>query len=151
MESKKIIYKARTGSSFKKEDAQAIGEKLNSLAEKSNGVVTPEMVVEDAKDRSSIFHNLIEWNNEKASEQFRLQQARHIINHVFEVTVIEGKPHKHRSFFSVTNDSKQKVYVTVENALTNKNYKVQLYGRALTQLRNLQGMLEMMQQYEEEH
>jgi hypothetical protein len=46
------------------------------------GELTAESVLEEAKNVSSPLHALFEWDNTKAAEQWRLQQARVIVNYV---------------------------------------------------------------------
>ena len=81
-------FKARVGSPFKQKDAQEIGEELEKIKTKEN--LTPISVVERAKNKKSILHKLFEWDDSEAAEQYRLQQARNIVNHVVEVIVIRG-------------------------------------------------------------
>ena len=145
---KKKQYFARVGSPFKKGEAQKYGERLEYITLKNRGRVTPEMVVEEAKLKSSVFHNYFEWNNTEAAEQYRLQQARSLINHIVEVVVIEGKQSKQRSFFSINNGGGNKAYVTIRTAVTKSNYRIQLLNQLISTMENVTELMKMFRSYE---
>ncbi len=136
-------YYARHGSPFKKGEAQKYGERLNYLSSKNKGKLKPESVIEDAKNKGSIFHNYFQWDNKKASDEWRLQQARNLINHIVEVVVIEGKQSKQRSFFSIKNGGGNKVYVTIKTAVSKPNYRVQLLNQLISTMENATELMKM--------
>ncbi len=49
---------------------------------KMHNVITPNLIVEVAKNPNSILHGYFEWDDLKAGHSFRLQQARHLITSV---------------------------------------------------------------------
>lgn len=49
------------------------------LDSQGQGVLSPEAVVEDATPRGAVLHGLFEWDDRKASHQYRIGQARTII------------------------------------------------------------------------
>lgn len=53
--------------------------RVKEIADKHGGDLTPEMVVEDARDQRSPLHNRFEWDDEKAAHSHRIEQARKII------------------------------------------------------------------------
>ena len=55
--------------------AQKVGEELERL-EAENGSVTKEMVVDAARPEDSVMHRIFEWNDAKAGEMWRRQQAK---------------------------------------------------------------------------
>ncbi len=145
--SKKQYY-PRVGSPFKKGEAQKYGERLDHLASKNKGKITPEMVVEDGMKKSSVFHNYFEWDTTVAANQYRIQQARNLINHIVEVIVIEGKQSKQRSFFSIKNGGGNKAYVTIKTAVTKPNYRVQLLNQLISTMENATELMKMFRSYE---
>lgn len=145
---KKKKYEARKGSPFKKEKAQIYGERLNYIASNNKGKITPILIVEDGKNKSSPLNNYFEWDNKKASDQFRLQQARNLINHIVEVVVIEGKPSKQRSFFSVTNGKGKNIYVDIKTAVTTKSYRLQVLNQLIRILENATELMKLFRSYE---
>ena len=65
---------------------EVIDELLNIQKEKG---LTAEEIVESAKDKKNPLHDLFEWDNSIAGEQYRLAQARIIVNEV--KVMIENK------------------------------------------------------------
>ena len=56
-----------------------IKKELAAIASKSGGVLRPESVVEFAKDPDTALHSRFEWDDGKASHEYRLWQARHLL------------------------------------------------------------------------
>lgn len=56
-----------------KADAQKVADEIGE------GAVTPEDVLEKAKDKNSELHKCFEWDDSIAAQKYRLQQARAII------------------------------------------------------------------------
>lgn len=57
-----------------KADAQKVGEEISALGDE----VTPQQLVEAAKDESTELHKCFDWDNDVAAEKWRLHQARQI-------------------------------------------------------------------------
>lgn len=55
-------------------DAQKVYQEIGDTQ------VTPAEVVEKAKDEKSELHKCFEWDDKKAADKYRLQQARMVIN-----------------------------------------------------------------------
>lgn len=66
-------------------DAQEIGEWIYSLPDRS-----AEYIVDAAKSPKSPAHGIFEWNNSEAARQFRLVQARVLIQSL-DVEIIDGE------------------------------------------------------------
>ena len=109
--------------------------------EDSYGVLTPEVVVHDAKKKSSPFHDYFEWNDGAAAHEYRLQQARYLIRSI-EVTIIEGKSDQ-RAYVavpieSVTGDEDDEGtgYACIETVLNSAYLRRQYIQRALKEAEN---------------
>lgn len=63
-------------------DKLTLEEELKRIAKKHSGVLTPESVVATAVDPKNPLHNEFEWNNDAAAHQYRLYQARKLIQEV---------------------------------------------------------------------
>ena len=61
---------------------QAISDRLSELAESNGGRLTPDIVVEDARQKSSPLHNYFEWNTKQAAYHYWRAQARQLIKSV---------------------------------------------------------------------
>lgn len=73
-------------------DQQAdVRERLEELTKAHGGVLTPEVVVEDARNESSPLHKHFEWSEKKAAEAFRIEQARRLIREVKIQIVTESR------------------------------------------------------------
>jgi len=75
----------------KKANPQRIGEALEKIAVQSGGRLTPKGVVSAAKDPKHVLHRHFEWNDAKAAEAYRIDQARELIR-VVRVEDSEGEP-----------------------------------------------------------
>ena len=141
---KKKEYKARKGAGFNNEEAQVIGEEIERL-KNGNGFITSQAVVISARSKKSLLHDYFEWTDSKAAEQYRIQQARNLINHVVEVMVTyNGEKSEVRSFHSVSIQDRGKVYVNLQTAITNKDFRKQLLDKALATLQNLTTIIKML-------
>ena len=58
---------------------------LQSLAATNGGLLLPETVVTAAKDKRSPLHRKFTWKDDEAAHQWRLQQARMLINTAVEI------------------------------------------------------------------
>lgn len=95
----------------KKADPQRIGEALAQIASANAGRLTPLAVVEAARDRKSPLHRHFEWDDAKAAEAYRLDQAREIVR---VVRIEEAGEEPTRAFLSV-NDGAGVSYRTAQD------------------------------------
>lgn len=63
-------------------DPQLIGEELDAIRLKSGGSLHPQDVVTGARDPKSVLHPHFEWNDAKAAEAHRMDQARALIRSI---------------------------------------------------------------------
>lgn len=144
---RKKKYNVRNGYPINKKDAQPVGELLEHLMSKNNGELTPDIVVKEAKKKSSILHKYFEWDNDYAAERYRLYQARNIIGSIVEVTVIDDSNKEVRSFYNVSKKKGDNVYVTLETAVAEPDYIEQLISEAQRDMATLQKTLQMFLTY----
>lgn len=115
-----------TINTFYKVSAEDCVNELEKLGE-----VTPENLVELARDEKNILHDEFEWDDSIAGEKYRIQQARQMIanirvNYIQSDDETEKKPIQ--AFVSlVKNQPREKIEVVVNNAdkyglLLNKAY-----------------------------
>jgi len=75
-------------------DVQKAGQELDRLKGHNSGDLTPEAVIEAAKDGKNPLHGAFEWDDSKAAHQHRLQTAGLLIKSIV-VTITkadDGKP-----------------------------------------------------------
>jgi hypothetical protein len=140
-------YKARNGAPFKVDDAQVIGETIDKI-KNNNGDLKPEYVVKEAKKKSSVLHDLFEWDNTEAGEKWRIAQARNIINHIMEVTIVCEIETEQRGWQPITSEVGENVYVTSDVAVSNPNYRKQLIDRMISTMENLTANLKYFRQHD---
>ena len=94
---------------YKNVDAQKVAEEIVAIGEE----VTPEDVVNEARDPETELHKCFEWDNDIAAEKWRKQQARQIFCNLVikRVDVEEDKPQEPIRFFYNTEG---KSYKTAE-------------------------------------
>lgn len=133
-------YKWKLAGLGKGVDVALVVEELTRLQE-VNRILTPEVVVRAAENSESVLHKLFEWDENKAAYNWRLQQARTILNNI-EVTIItDGEP-REIAVFEVTTRSEG--YKSVDT-FTNEDID---FIRANT-LRQLNTMKHKLKTYKE--
>jgi len=65
-------------------------DELKSIADHNNGVLHPESVVDFARNKKTALHSAFEWDDSKAAEQYRMEQARRLIRVMVEVIPHNG-------------------------------------------------------------
>lgn len=84
----------------KKASAQKIGETLAKITAANEGQLRPKDVVEAARDPKNVLHKHFEWDDSKAAEAFRLEQAREVVR---VVRVEIGNEPPTRAFLSISD------------------------------------------------
>lgn len=78
------------------------------------GSLTAENVLKASEPEDSLFHQLFTWDDEKAAFNYRLQQARHIINNI-EVVVISDGQERTIPVFEIVRTEVGKVYKSISD------------------------------------
>ncbi len=96
--------------------------------------LTAEAVVDQARKKSSPLHNLFEWDDEKASEMWRFQQARVLINEV--KVIVEDKEYYAFENISVQVEGEEprREYFERSEIMSNEDLRKQIVAKALEQL-----------------
>ena len=66
----------------KKADPQKIGEAIDKVATANDGHIKPAAIVEAARASRSPLHRHFEWDDEKAADAYRIEQARTLIRSI---------------------------------------------------------------------
>ena len=69
-----------------------------------HGVLTPSIIVNEAYNKTSPLHPIFEWDDDKAAFNYRLQQARVLLNNI-QVTIVSDGEEKNISVYEVTTVS----------------------------------------------
>lgn len=107
-----------------KADAQKVADEIGESK------ITPEELLEKAKDENTELHKCFEWNDGIAAEKYRLIQARQVITHiVFEKKAKEEVPVR---CFQITTE--RNVYQPTKQFLVQENEYQSLLARAKAEL-----------------
>lgn len=107
-----------------KADAQKVADEIGS------GQITPQEVLEKAKDVNSELHKCFEWDDSIAAEKYRLQQARSIIINL----VYAPKKEEEQSVRCFSLTSKVSTYQPTQQFLVQEDEYQTLLKRALSEL-----------------
>jgi hypothetical protein len=114
-------FSATEGAQFDKDKAQVYGECLNKIAERNGGKFKPIDVVEEARNPRNPLHSIFEWDNTKAAEKYRVEQARHLINHITVEIKYDNTVRNIKGWFSINETPNEKrmnkIYVNVERVM----------------------------------
>ena len=134
-------WKAAPGAMFKDEQAQAYGRQIEAIARR-DGYVTPELVVEEAREESSPLHPAFEWDESVAAERWRMSQARNLMNHLVVVVRVDHTEKEVKGLYNVRvvvdaeSQETEPGYVTYDVAVQNKGYREQILRRALAEMQS---------------
>lgn len=130
----RVIYGWRSGAHISL-DAQKAGEELDRLRTRHNGQLTPETVVEKARDPKSHLHAHFEWDDAAAAENYRQEQAGQLIRSLtVDITRSNIEEPKHiRAFVNVERDG-DRHYVAIAHAMSDEQLRRQVLQRAWAEL-----------------
>jgi len=78
-------------------DAQVALDAITAIKEKSGGLVSPDALVEAAKEKTHPLHKLFTWDDTEASAKFRLSEAGSLLRSI-EITYLELPEQPRRAF-----------------------------------------------------
>jgi hypothetical protein len=114
-----------------------VKSELKKISGKYNGLLRPRDIVNFARNTKTALHKCFEWDNKKAGEEYRKEQARRLIR----VYVVEYKhPHRTakpiRAIVSLPMDRRKSGggYRYLENVMSDKEFKAELLKSALDDL-----------------
>lgn len=131
-------YKAKSGAWFGNDKAQRYGERLEQLS--TNGRITPEEIVADAKRITSPLHDAFEWDNSEASRKYRLNQARMLLGYIeVEIRISASESKNYRAYLGVKQDKGvNKMFIDVENVMKSDILRGKYLMQALKEAENWQ-------------
>jgi hypothetical protein len=127
-------YKATEGAQFDKKKAQIYGKCLEEIEER-HGKLKARDVVDEARSKKNPLHEVFDWDNTSAAEKYRLEQARHLINHLTVEVSYDGQKEDIKGWVSVNEtpgDKKMnKVYIKTERVLSEPELRHQIVVGAI--------------------
>lgn len=128
-----MIYQWKDGSHVAI-DAQAAGEEMERIRVRQNGRLDQESVLTAARKPKSPLHPHFEWDDSKAAEKYRLDQAGHLIRCI---TVTVEKPAGGevpvRAFVNVKREE-DRSYTSIQHALSDEELRAQVVAQAWSEL-----------------
>lgn len=106
--------------------------------------ITPQAVLERAKDENSELHKCFEWDNDVAAEKYRTIQAGNVIRMLYIETKSEDEPP-----LRVLNRTSDTVYQPTRTFLTNTTEYEDLLKRALSELESFRKKYETLSELEQ--
>ena len=125
---------------------EALAE-LMRMSKANGGKITPEALVEAARDAESPLHEYFEWDNDTAAEKYRLMQARTLIRSCrLNVTIHKRKMELPYYVRDPEADSSEQGYVETGRLPSQEDLAreviVNEFKRAASQLRKARNMAE---------
>lgn len=102
--SKKYQWNPEWGNKITKVDIKKVIKELK-IIEAAKGEITPESVVEFSRNKSSILYNYFEWDNDKAADSWRRQQASSLLRHVEVKVISAGETREYRAYEVIKMDN----------------------------------------------
>lgn len=105
-------YRWKIESFSKNVDVNAILAEIETV-ENTMGAITPENIVSFASNKRAQFHKMFEWDDKKAGHQYRLQQARQIINNI-EVVIVSNNEERSLPAYEIVSSESGREYRSIE-------------------------------------
>lgn len=123
-----------------KADATKCASELNTLGAN----ITPEQIVEFAKDNTTELHKCFEWDDTVAAHKFRIAQARSVVCELV-IKPVEREATPYRLFYNI---GKQENYQPIKVILQDKNKYERLLDTAKKELISYKRKYKMLEELE---
>lgn len=129
--------------------AQIVGETLMQINEK-HGTVKPETVVHEAKRKSHPLHPFFEWDNDKAADEFRKEQARYLIRSVRIIQQVKNEEPKLIRVFHNVEDTEEigRGYQPLVHIMNSEDLKQQAISYSIQYLQQARKRLSEIKELE---
>jgi hypothetical protein len=118
-----VKYSKRKGARVKG-DPNVIGSELARL-QRLHGKLTPEIVVDAARDKKSPLHGEFDWDKDRAARAHWMHQARMLLA---DITYDLDEEKEIRAFVNVTRDD-GRVYADTKSTLSDPELRAQVLDR----------------------
>lgn len=114
--------------------AQQVGEEFERIRTRRNGRLTPDAVLDAAKDKKSPLHRYFDWDDKSAAGKYRINQAGMLIRSITVIVEVKKGPRqKFRAFVSVRRD-KDRSYTSIGHAMSEAGLRKQVLHDAWAEL-----------------
>lgn len=131
------------GAHLLEKEAQVYGEFLYRLSKEKAGTLTAGEVLKAARPDDSPIHDCFIWDDSRAAEKYRLEQARYLLRSIEVLVLSDDGERNVRAFFKCEmpegSDEERSIYVTAEVVAHDAYFHSQILKRALQEIKAWQG------------
>jgi hypothetical protein len=130
-------YKFVAGGGKPGVNADRIGREIDSIRKETGGIASPAELVNRARNATSAMHGWFTWDDSKAAELHRQQEARRLLRDIRIVRVVEGEEQPpQRVYVSVAHSTGGKggAYAPIIEAMSDDTMREQVIGDAIAGL-----------------
>lgn len=134
------MYQFKAGRSVAGKKAEDVGDELARINDK-HGELTPFQIVKESRPAKALLHDVFEWDDPTAAEEYRIYQARLVINCV--TVVDEDLPHTKpvQAFVSITvmneDEENERRYIPAQQVTSNPKLLEQHLDHLKRRLKNI--------------
>lgn len=101
--------------------AQIVGEEIEKLEKENEGALLPSTIVRAAKPKNSKLHPCFEWDNRKAADAYRENQARELLRKITIVYIDDNdKKDEIRAFHNIKHENNESYYTSIERVVNDE-------------------------------
>lgn len=134
------MYQFKSGRSVAGKKAEDVGDELARINNKF-GELTPSQVVKESRPAKALLHDVFEWDDPTAAEEYRIYQARLVINCVTVVNedLPDTKPVQAFVSITVTNEDEEneRRYIPAQQVISNPKLLDQHLDHLKRRLKNI--------------
>ena len=112
---------------------ELIQSEIEKIKDPLSGFINPQELVDISRDKNSLLHNYFEWDDQVAGENYRINQARNLINKV-RVTILDRPSQAYVSVSVNIDGSNKRGYMPLMTAIRKKDLREQVIAKALREL-----------------
>ena len=134
------MYQFKAGRSVAGKKAEDVGDELARINDK-HGELTPSQIVKESRPAKALLHDVFEWDDPTAAEEYRIHQARLVINcvTVFNEDLPDTKPVQ--AFVSITvlneDEENERRYIPAQQVTSNPKLLEQHLDHLKRRLKNI--------------
>ncbi len=134
------MYQFKAGRSVAGKKAEDVGDELARINDK-HGELTPSQIVKESRPAKALLHDVFEWDDQTAAEEYRIHQARLVINCV--TVVDENLPDTRpvQAFVSITvmneDEENERRYIPAQQVTSNPKLLEQHLDHLKRRLKNI--------------
>lgn len=119
--------------------AEAAGKELEKMEQK-HGHISPEIVLDESREKKAVLHGLFEWDDKKAAEKYRLTQAGGIIRNLVVVLDEQKSQEPVRAYVNVVPEqpARRGEFINIASAMMNESTRELTLEQAKRELKEFE-------------